>query len=127
MSVDPVDNVRQGIEYVRRKYGTVSSERLAEIAREKAKREALAASMRPRLNAALDSYYALTEGSGLVADLAHLHMPRHHRPTSPTAHCEGCDVDGMDPEEPRWPCSTARRIAQAHGIDLDGMEIYEWR
>ena len=124
--IDPTDNIRHSIEYARRRYGAVSPERLAQIAREKAQREALAASMRPRLTAALDAYQRLTLQDGLIGDLAGLHRPRQHRPTSSDSHCEGCDIDGMDPEEPRWPCTTARWIAEAHGIDLEGIETYEW-
>lgn len=127
MSDDAARNIAQGLDYVRRQYGNVSAERLAEIHREQATRAALAAAVRPRLNAAIDAYWKLAYGDDLVADIAHLHAPRHHRPTSTKAHCEGCDVDGMDPEEPTWPCTTARTIAESHGINLDGMETYEWR
>lgn len=127
-SIDPTDSLRASIEYAYRTYGNAPPERLAEMAREKADREARATSMRPRLSAAIDAYWRLTRGDDLTAEIALLHMPRHDHPTLlEPAHCEGCDIDGMDPEYPSWPCTTAHKIAAAHGINLDGMETYDWR
>lgn len=127
MNDDVRTNLKAGIEYVRRTCGTVSPEREAEIEREVADRRAKMDAARPRLDKAIDDYWRITRGEGLVADLAMLHQPRHDHPADPVAHCEGCDVAGMEAEQPAWPCSTAATIASAHGVDLDGMALYDWR
>ena len=128
MNDDVRTSMKAGIEYVRRAYGTVSPEREAEIEREAADWRARVDAARPRLDKAIDDYWRITRGEGLVADLAMLHQPRHDRPVAlGRAHCEGCDLGGSSPEWPEWPCATATMIASAHGVDLDGMEFYEWR
>lgn len=32
--------------------------------------------------------------------------------------CEGCEWEGVDAEEPQWPCATTRKIAELHGVTV---------
>lgn len=46
-----------------------------------------------------------------------LHAPRPYFDHTPDwLICKGCDLDGYDAENPPWPCSTVRTIAEHLGI-----------
>ena len=103
----------------------LTSDEQAEEDRRAAELDAKRAAVAARIPGELARLDALDDPvSRAVLDL-HARRPWYAYDTATWWTCTGCDMDGYEAEEPRWPCRTAEAVAGVHGIDLTDAYLFD--